>query len=428
MSDDKPSPEETQLSQPSQSLSSLDRPLVNRRQMVTGLVSLSGAAFAGASGVPASASAPAATDPTRVPGLPPSALGGRAAAEELSRQPLMGIISVTPLQALHGTITPSDLHFERHHGGIPEIDGAQHELLIHGMVDRPLKLTLADLKRFPAVTRTCFIECSGNLFTSASERTSPQMLCGLTSQSEWTGVRLSTLLREAGARPTASWFLAEGGDAAVMTRSIPMAKAWDDALVVYAQNGEAIRPAQGYPIRLLLPGWEGNTSIKWLRRLELADQPFMTREETSKYTDPLPDGTARQFSVVMDARSVITSPTYPDRIGKGWQEIRGIAWSGRGRITQVDVSTDAGKSWQQARLQAPVLAKAHTRFTLPWKWDGLETEILSRAIDESGYVQPAARELLAARGPGSVPYHLNPITAWWVTPQGEMLYRAYPWE
>jgi len=331
------------------------------------------------------------------------------------------------LQDLHGTITPADLHFERHHGGVPQIDPANHELLIHGMVDKPLKFSLAHLKRFPAVTRSCFIECSGNLNTRATEHSSPQMLCGLTSQSEWTGVALSTLLREVGVKPTANWFLAEGSDAAVLTRSIPLAKAWDDALIVYAQNGEAIRPEQGYPIRLLLPGWEGNTNVKWLRRLELSDAPFMSREETSKYTDPLKDDTARMFSVVMDARSVITTPSFPQVLERGWHEIRGLAWSGRGRIERVEVSTDGGKKWQAAKLHGPVLSKSHTRFSLPWHWDGKATEISSRAIDETGYVQPTRRQLIDARGPGSQPYHLNSIMSWLVQSDGQVLYKAEAW-
>ena len=368
-----------------------------------------------------------APDPTRVPGAPVSALGVRSPYETLKRIPAYNIVSLTPLESLHGTITPADLHFERHHGGVPQIDPAQHELLIHGMVDTPLKFSLDELKRFPSVTRTCFIECSGNLNTRAGEKSSPQMLCGLTSQSEWTGVALSTLLREVGVKSGASWFLAEGSDAAVLTRSIPLEKARDDALVVYAQNGEAIRPEQGYPIRLLLPGWEGNTNVKWLRRLELSDTPFMTREETSKYTDPLKDDTARMFSVVMDARSVITAPTFPQVLDKGWQEIRGLAWSGRGRIDSVEVSVDGGNNWQTAHLQGPVLAKAHTRFSLPWRWDGSPTEISSRATDDTGYVQPTRRQLIDARGPGSQVYHLNPIMSWIVQGDGQVIYKAEPW-
>ena len=366
-------------------------------------------------------------DPTKHQGSAPSSNGARSAHVKLERMPALNIVSLTPLEQLHGTLTPADLHFERHHGGIPEINPAQHQLLIHGMVEHPLKFSLADLQRLPAVTRTCFIECSGNLNTRATEKATVQMLCGLTSQSEWTGVALRTLLNEAGLKPGASWCLAEGSDAAVMTRSIPVEKLLDDAMVAYAQNGEPLRPAQGYPLRLLLPGWEGNTHIKWLRRLELSDSPFMTREETSKYTDPLKDDTARQFSVVMDARSVITSPTYPQLLEPGWHEIRGIAWSGRGRIRAVEVSVDGGKTWAEATLQGPVLPTAHTRFGLPWRWDGSPAEIASRAIDDTGYVQPTRRQLIDARGPGSQLYHLNPIMHWLVESDGRVLYKADPW-
>ena len=359
-------------------------------------------------------------DPTRVQGSAASALGGRSPFERIERKPAFGVVSLTPLEQLQGTITPADLHFERHHAGIPAIDPARHELLLHGWVERPRKWTVEDLKRFPSVTRTCFIECSGNYFPRAGERSPPHLVCGLTSQSEWTGVPLATLLREAGVRQKAAWILAEGSDAAVMSRSITLEKALDDALVVYAQNGEAIRPAQGYPLRLLLPGWEGNTSIKWLRRLEVTDGPSMSREETSKYTEPMRDGTIRQFSFEVDARSIITYPAYPAVIEPGWHEIRGIAWSGRGRIERVEVSTDSGMTWQEAALQGPVLPKAHTRFGLPWRWAGQSTVILSRAVDETGYVQPTLKSLLTERGPGSGPYHFNPITGWRVLQDGEL--------
>jgi len=367
-------------------------------------------------------------DPTKRPGAPATRLGARSPFEHPERRALGGAISFTPLQDLHGTITPADLHFERHHAGIPAIDPERYELLIHGMVERPMKFSLAELKRFPATTRICFIECSGNLPLQAKAKTTPQTLAGLTSQSEWTGVSLATLFREVGVRPKASWFLAEGSDAAVMTRSIPVDKGLDDAIIAYAQNGEAVRPAQGYPVRLLLPGWEGNTSVKWLRRLELSDRAFQTREETSKYTDPLKDGAVRQFSFIMDARSVITFPAYPVMLEPGWIEIRGLAWTGRGRITQVDVSTDNGKSWATAELQAPVLPKAHTRFRYLWKWDGRPTGILSRAHDETGYTQPTRAQLDAARSmpKGPFAYHYNPITGWHVDSDGTVLLGTDP--
>jgi sulfane dehydrogenase subunit SoxC len=337
------------------------------------------------------------------------------------------IVSRTPLQDLHGTITPADLHFERHHAGVPQIDPQSYSLLIHGMVERPTVFTLADLKRFPSVSRICFLECSGNLNRTAPPETTPQQLAGLTSQSEWSGVALATLFREVGVRPGATWFLAEGQDAARMTRSIPVEKAREDAMIAYAQNGEVIRPEQGYPARLLLPGWEGNTSVKWIRRIELSDRPFMTREETSKYTDALANGTAVMFSFVMDARSVVTYPAYPVRLGRGWMEINGIAWSGYGKVRRVDVSTDGGNKWAPARLQDPVLSKAHTRFRYLWNWTGEEAVIMSRAVDETGYVQPTRAELLATRGAGSVPYHLNPITAWIVRVDGTVVYRQEAW-
>jgi len=367
-------------------------------------------------------------DPTTVPGAPASRLGARSPLEQPERRAFGNALSFTPLQDLHGTITPADLHFERHHAGIPTIAPEQYELLIHGMVERPMKFSLAELKRFPATTQTCFIECSGNLAMRAKAQTTPQSLAGLTSQSEWTGVRLATLFREVGVRQKASWFLAEGSDAAVMTRSIPVDKALDDALIAYAQNGEAIRPAQGYPARLLLPGWEGNTNVKWLRRIELSDRAFQTREETSKYTDSLKDGAVRQFSFVMDARSIITFPAYPVMLEPGWIEIRGLAWTGRGRITAVDISTDDGNSWARAKLQEPVLPKAHTRFRYLWKWNGRPTGILSRARDETGYVQPTRGQLDAARGmpQGPFAYHYNPITGWRIDGDGTVLLRAEP--
>jgi len=382
-----------------------------RRRLLEGTLGALGAAASGTLGA-------SSLEQTKRQGLGPGGLGERSAFESISRQAAYGIASLTPLERLHGTITPADLHFERHHGGIPTL-GPDHELLIHGMVEHPLRFSLEDLKRFPSVTRICFVECAGNYFPRGDTST-PQMLCGLTSQSEWTGVRLSTLLREVGARINATWLIAEGSDAAVLSRSIPIEKALDDALVVYAQNGEALRPAQGYPLRLLLPGWEGNTNVKWLRRIELTDAPAMSREETSKYTEPLRDGSIRQFSFELEARSVITAPACPQTIEPGWHEIRGLAWSGRGRIDRVEVSTDGGKTWQIASLQGPVLPKAHTRFNLPWRWDGQQTELMSRAVDETGYMQPTLKHIYKRWGPGSGPYHFNPIIGWLVRRDGEI--------
>ncbi len=392
------------------------RPHLSRRELLAGTAGVVGAAAL----TPVSAQQSVAT--TRRAGRGPNEVDQRSSYVTPRRDP-SATSSRTPLQDLQGTITPADLHFERHHGGVPDIDPALYELLVHGLVDRPTVFSLADLHQFPSTTRICFLECSGNLQRGTPE-TLPQMVCGLTSQTEWTGVLLSTVLREVGAQPNAAWLLAEGQDAAVMTRSVPMDKALDDAMIVYAQNGDALMPGNGYPARLLLPGWEGNASVKWLRRIELAEQPFMTREETSKYTDPLGDGTAvRQFSFVMDARSIITDPAYPRVIAPGWHEIRGLAWSGRGLITGVEVSTDGGNTWHAAKLQAPVLPKAHVRFRHLWQWGGEPTEIMSRATDETGYVQPTWEALQAARGPHTR-YHQNPVTSWTVGDDGRMLFGA----
>ena len=330
--------------------------------------------------------------------------------------------SMTPLAAGLGIITPSGLHFERHHGGIPNIDPERHSLIIHGMVDKPLRFTMNDLKRLPSVSRTMFIECSGNGLTEWDKPTlkTVQGTHGLTSTSEWTGVLLSTLLKEAGIQDSAAWILAEGADAAVMTRSVPIDKAMDDAFLAYGQNGEALRPEQGYPLRLMLPGYEGNTHIKWLRRLEISDKPFMTREETLKYTDLMPDGKARQFTLEMDAKSVITFPSGAMRLPTpGFYEITGLAWSGRGKITGVEVSTDGGQTWQNATLQEPVLDKCHTRFRLPWIWEGGEATLQSRCTDDTGYVQPTLTELVEVRGIHSV-YHLNAIQSWHIASTGEV--------
>ena len=371
----------------------------------------------------------AQADPTKMLGAPTSELGQRAPGEQPRRgmgTPAPTSSSRTPLEQLRGIITPSDLHFERHHAGVPAIDPDRYELLIHGMVDRPMTFTLDDLKRFPAESRICFVECSGNggaaYNRNAARDRAPGQIDGLFSTSEWCGVALSTLLREVGITRAATWLLAEGGDAALMSRSIPVEKALDDAMIAYGQNGEAIRPEQGFPARLLLPGWEGNAQVKWIRRLEASDRPSMTREETSKYTDPLADGTARQFSFVIDAKSTITFPAFPFVLPEqGWWEIRGVAWSGRGRITRVEVTTNGGRTWEPAQLQEPVLSKCATRFRHIWNWDGGEALLMSRAIDETGYVQPDLETLMAARGVGTS-YHYNNIRPWKVEADGRIFF------
>jgi sulfane dehydrogenase subunit SoxC len=276
------------------------------------------------------------------------------------------------LQDLDGTITPNGLFYERHHAGVPTIDPAQHRLMLHGLVDKPLIFTMDDIRRFPSESHIYFLECSGNPEYKKPYGKTASDLVGLVSCAEWTGVSLKLVLQEAGLQPGARWVIAEGADAAAMARSIPIEKSLQDAMLVYSQNGERLRPQQGYPVRLLLPGFEGNMNVKWLRRLHVTAEPAYSREETSKYTDLMPDGTAREFTLYMEAKSIITRPSGGQRLTMpGFHEISGIAWSGHGKIRRVDVSVDDGKSWQGAQLQQPVLTRALTRFRLPWHWASL---------------------------------------------------------
>ncbi len=364
-------------------------------------------------------------DPTAVPGMVTTAQGMRSPFVHPERAPLNVLTgaAMTPLQELSGTITPSDLFFERNHNGVALIDPAKWKLMIHGMVDRPLVIDLEQLKRFPSVTRTYFVECSGNgrgAYRTPKPDMTPQQVDGLLGCAEWTGVSLATLFREVGIKPKATWFVAEGGDAARLSRSIPVSKGLDDAMIAWGQNGEPLRPSNGYPVRLLLPGFEGNASVKWLRRIELVDQPNMSRDETSKYTDPLPGQFARQFSFVMDVKSVITSPTYPQQLHeRGWWPIRGLAWSGRGRVTKVEVSTDAGRTWPLAVLQGTNLPLAPVRFEYMWKWDGNPTLLMSRATDETGAFQPTRAEFSKLRGIGT-DYHFSHIRVWIVAKDGKV--------
>jgi sulfane dehydrogenase subunit SoxC len=326
----------------------------------------------------------------------------------------------TPLGDLDGIITPNGLFYERHHGGVPTIDPAQHRLMLHGLVDKPLIFTMDDIRRFPSQSRIYFLECSGNpVYTKPYGKTASDLV-GLLSCAEWTGVSLKLVLQEAGLQPDAKWVIAEGADAAAMTRSIPIEKCLDDAMLVYSQNGERLRPQQGYPLRLLLPGFEGNMNVKWLRRLHVTAEPSYSREETSKYTDLMPGGSAREFTFYMEAKSIITRPSGGQKLATpGFHEISGIAWSGHGKIRRVDVSIDDGKNWQEAQLQEPVLTRALTRFTLPWHWDGQPAVIQSRATDETGYVQPTLAELLTVRGDNSY-YHNNAIWPWHIAANGEV--------
>ncbi|MGX2031183.1 MULTISPECIES: sulfite dehydrogenase [Methylocaldum] len=330
-------------------------------------------------------------------------------------------ISWTPLHKLEGIVTPNGLHFERHHNGVPQIDPHQHRLLIHGLVENPLSFGIEDLLRYPMVSRLCFVECGGNSNAGWHEepiQTPVGYFHGLASCSEWTGVPLAVILDEAGLRPDARWLIAEGADAAAMNISIPVEKAMDDAILALYQNGERLRPENGYPLRLILPGWEAVLSVKWLRRLQAANQPVMARNETAKYTELLPSGKARQFTFVMDAKSIITFPSPGQHLrGPGLYQISGLAWSGRGRIKRVDISADGGRSWAEAALQEPVLPQCFTRFRLPWRWDGSPLVLKSRAVDETGYVQPERRALIAERGRHGY-FHYNAIVSWAVAADG----------
>lgn len=341
----------------------------------------------------------------------------------------------TPLQDLAGFITPNPLHFVTSHGILPpEIDPQEYQFLIHGMVERPLVFTLDELKRLPAVSRIHFIQCAGSSYVNVSHRLhskTVQDTHGKTSNSVWTGVPLSVLLNEAGVKSKAKWILAEDVTER-HTVSIPLDKAMDDALLVYGQNGEAVYPSQGYPLRLLTPGWEGVRNVKWLRRIEVGDQPYMTRWETSVYTNLHPDGKSRWFQFQLEPNSVITFPSGEQQLSdRGYYEITGLAWSGGGAVSKVEVSTDGGKNWHEARLQEPVLPKAHTRFCFPWRWDGKETVIQSRCMDERGDIQPTVAELNkiwgvnmdfwtdTSMGENRV-QHLNPVQPWRIKTDGSV--------
>lgn len=330
-------------------------------------------------------------------------------------------VNFTPIYALDGTITPAGCAFERHHSGAIELAKPDYRLMINGLVDKPLVFTYEDLERFPRSSGVYFCECAANtgMEWAGAQLNGAQFTHGMIHNMEYVGVSLRTLLEEAGIRPEAKWIYVEGADASSNGRSIPIEKALDDCMVAFKANGEALRKEHGYPARLVVPGWEGNLWVKWLRRIELLDRPVESREETSKYTDTLANGISRKWTWVMDAKSVITapSPQVPITHGTGPLVITGLAWSGRGAITRVDVSLDGGKSWKTARLAAPGQRMAMTRFWLDHDWDGSEMLLQSRAIDETGYVQPTKDALRAIRGENSV-YHNNGIQTWWVRSDG----------
>ena len=330
-------------------------------------------------------------------------------------------VNFTPLHELDGIITPSGLCFERHHGGIAEINPLDHRLMINGLVDTPLLFTMDDIKRFPRVNRIYFLECAANsgMEWRGAQLNGCQFTHGMVHNVMYTGVPLKLILEEAGLRPSARWLLLEGADSAGMTRSLPIEKALQDVLLAFKMNGEALREEQGYPLRAVIPGWEGNLWVKWLRRIEVGDQPWHTREETSKYTDLLADGRSRRFTYFMDAKSVVTnpSPQAPLRY-RGHNVLSGLAWSGRGTIARVDVSLDGGRNWRTARIDGPVLEASLTRFYVEFDWQGQELMIQSRAMDSTGYVQPTKAELRRVRGVNSI-YHNNGIQTWLVRANGE---------
>jgi len=340
----------------------------------------------------------------------------------------------TPHHLLAGTITPNGLHFTIcHHGGAPDIDPDKHRLVIHGLVKKPLVFTLDTLARYPMTTRIAFLECGGNsapMFSNEPVQATAQVLHGLVSCAEWTGVKLSTLLEETGIEPTAKWFIAEGADVSALSRSVPMKKALDDAMIALYQNGERLMPGNGYPMRLLLPGYEGNMNVKYLRRIKLTDEPAMSYYETRTYSQILPNGKAYRFYFLQEVKSFITNPSFGHTLKEpGYYEISGIAYSGTGRIAKVMVSADGGKSWAEAALQTPVLPKAFTRFRMPWRWDGGPAVLQSRAWDEAGNAQPLRAEFVAQRGQTKEPVknplgfanqHYNSLTSWGVDAKGEV--------
>jgi len=399
----------------------------SRRRFLKGGAAL-GAALAAWVGHPSVGRAqPAPEDPSKVLGSPLRPYGERSRFEQTVREKSITKTDEwgsthTPLDETLGIITPSALHYVVQRGGLPDIDPQKHRLLIHGLVDRPVILTMEEIRRLPSTSRILFLECQGNTMTEWREPKGKtiQDTHGATSCSEWTGVPLSLLLREAGVQQGATWIVAEGADGSGNERSIPMAKAMDDVLVAYGQNGEAMRPDNGYPLRLIVPGWTGNINVKWLRRITVVERPYLTRMDGVGQPTLMPDGKARQLQFIMEAKSVITFPSGGQRLPRpGLYEITGLAWSGRGLVRRVEVSTDGGKTWRDARLQEPVLPLAHTRFRLDWRWDGREVVLQARCTDETGYVQPTLAELVKVRGLNSV-YFNNAIQNWKVAADGSV--------
>jgi sulfane dehydrogenase subunit SoxC len=396
--------------------------LLDRRAFLS-----AGAGILSAAVVPAAVS----QEPWRSgPGQAPSEYGMPGQFAKLKRLNISGHAfaqeagaSSTPLESLNGTLTPNSLHFERHHSGVPNIDPSRHQLSIFGDVKLSLNFSYEHLLRYPLVSRVLFLECSGNSYANvmpkAADKTAGE-INGLLSCAEWTGIPLSRLLQEVGVDPAADWLVATGADSAGMNRSIPLSLALEDAMIALYQNGEPLRGEQGYPMRLLVPGCEGNVSIKWLRGLQIRRGAAHTREETSKYTDLQQDGSARQFSLKMGVKSVITSPSGTMTLAeKGVYEVTGLAWSGHGKIETVEVSADAGLTWIKAQIQSDNTALRPVRFRVPWRWLGQTATLQSRAIDSSGHIQPTRDMALANSAPG-FSYHFNGIQSWNVDSSGRV--------
>jgi sulfane dehydrogenase subunit SoxC len=402
----------------------------SRRSFLGKTAALTGGALAGSAGAAPLAVQPSAQEPGRP--IPESMYGmpskfeahvARRRTDILKNRQNWSDWSMTPLQHQPGILTPNGLIFERHHAGTPDIDPATHRLAIHGMVKQPLSFAMDDLVRYPSVSRFHFLECSGNGLTDwlKPAATTVQQTHGLLSGVLWTGVLASTLLDEAGIDYQGKWVLFEGADSSAHARSIPMEKVLDDAMIVYAMNGERLRPENGYPVRLVLPGWEGNTSIKWLRRIKVSDEPWHLRSETARYTDPMPEGKWRQFSMVMECKSVITNPSGGQQLkGPGFYEVTGLAWSGAGKIRGVDVSFDGGRNWREATLEEPIMDKCLTRFKVGWNWDGEPAVLMSRAVDSTGYVQPAVQDIQKSRAIVGFVQHHNGIQPWAINAKGEV--------
>jgi sulfane dehydrogenase subunit SoxC len=402
---------------------------LSRRTFIAASTGLAGSLAAG------QAAAESLADvPPREPGADLSGRSERSQYVKISRIPEAGpgkrnvdpsdaINSKTPLDKLFGNITPSDLHYERSHSGVPDLDPAKHRLLIHGMVRKPLVFNVEDLKAMPSITRVVFIECTGNGWENwkkADENLTVQNTHGLVSTNEWTGVPLKFLVDLVGKDRGSNWMLAEGGDAAGVARSIPLTdEILNEAFVAYGQNGELLRPAHGFPMRLVMPGFEGNLNIKWLRRLKFGDQPWMTRWETARYTQLQASGKATQFQLRMETNSVITSPSGTMVIKPGYQRISGLAWSGHGRIARVEISTDGATTWKDAQLSLPALPKAQTRFEMDWSWDGKPTKIVSRAADDNGNVQPDRKSFIAAMGTNAL-FHYHAQQTWSIDESGRV--------